>query len=171
MKNIDKPDTQNIGNAGEYFVASVLSANGFITTITLGRAEAYDIIAISPKTKKAIKIQVKTSWSQNGWQLSEKDEKSDDDQFYIFVNLNEFKKCPEYWVFESRVVSKYLIESHNSWLITPGKYGQKHNPTKMRKFIIKKDDHTPIWFDEKYIKDKCKEAHNNINIILEIDKM
>lgn len=165
MRNIDKPDTQNIGNAGEYFVASVLSAHGFTTTITLGRAEAYDIIAISPKGK-TIKVQVKTSWSLNGWQLSEKDEISDDDQIYIFVNLNEFKKCPEYWVFESQIVKKYLIESHNSWLNELGRNRQNHNPTKMRKFIIKNDRYTPNWFDENYI----KKGYNNLNQILKLDK-
>ena len=162
MKNENKPDTQNIGNAGEYFVASILSAYGFTTTITLGRAEAYDIIVISPNTKKTIKVQVKTAWSVNGWQLSEKDEKSDDDQYYIFVNLNEFKKCPEYWIFESQIVKKYLIESNNSWLNEVGRNGQNHNPTKMRKFIIKKDKYTPSWFNEEHI----EKGYNTINQIL-----
>lgn len=55
-----KPDSQNIANAGEYYIASILSTNGFTTTITLGRAEKFDIIAISPKGR-TIKLQVKTA--------------------------------------------------------------------------------------------------------------
>jgi len=39
MNRKEKPDLQNIGNCGEYFIASVLSSYGFTTTITLGRAE------------------------------------------------------------------------------------------------------------------------------------
>jgi hypothetical protein len=39
---------QNVGNAGEYYIASRLSAFNFIATITLGRAEKYDILALSP---------------------------------------------------------------------------------------------------------------------------
>lgn len=110
MKSENKPDKQNIGNAGEYFVASVLSANGFTTTITLGRAEAYDIIAICSKTKKAIKIQVKTSWSNTtNWKLGEKSENNfDNDFFYFFVNLNELKGVPDYWVVSSKIVAKYI---------------------------------------------------------------
>jgi len=42
MKNLNKPSQQNIGNAGEYFIASILSSHNFISTITLGRAERYE---------------------------------------------------------------------------------------------------------------------------------
>ncbi len=34
---------QNIGNSGEYFIAYKLSCLDFTVTITLGRAEKYDI--------------------------------------------------------------------------------------------------------------------------------
>jgi len=51
MIDKEKPDKNNIGNAGEYYIASILSSKGYVTTITLGRAEAYDIIAIRPYGK------------------------------------------------------------------------------------------------------------------------
>jgi len=60
-----KPNRNNIGNAGEYYVAHILSSRNYITTITLGRAEKYDILAVAPN-KKTIKIQVKTLFDK-GW--------------------------------------------------------------------------------------------------------
>lgn len=60
-ENIKK---QNTGNAGEYYIASRLSAEDFTVTITLGRAEKYDIIAINPNGK-TIKISVKSRYNVN----------------------------------------------------------------------------------------------------------
>jgi len=42
MKDPNKPSQQNIGNTGEYFIASILSSHNFISTITLRRAERYE---------------------------------------------------------------------------------------------------------------------------------
>ena len=70
-----KVSKQNIGNAGEYFLASYLSANNFIVTITLGRAETYDIIAVNPRGK-TFKISVKSRFPKaNRFALNEKCEK------------------------------------------------------------------------------------------------
>ncbi len=54
---------QNKGNAGEYFIAYFLSANDCIVTITLGRAEGFDLSIVNPKNK-TIKISVKTTFYQ-----------------------------------------------------------------------------------------------------------
>ena len=35
---------QNIGNAGEYYIAYLLSASNCIVTVTLGRAEGFDLL-------------------------------------------------------------------------------------------------------------------------------
>ena len=43
-----KVQKQNVGNAGEYYIAARLSVLNFVTTITLGRAEKYDKLALSP---------------------------------------------------------------------------------------------------------------------------
>jgi hypothetical protein len=51
---------QNVGNAGEYYIAARLSALNFTVTITLGRAERYDILALHPDGK-VYKISVKTT--------------------------------------------------------------------------------------------------------------
>lgn len=165
----NKPDLQNIGNAGEYFMASVLSAYGFTTTLTLGRAEVYDIIAISPKGK-TIKIQVKTSWAKTkSWRCGEKNENVfAKDFFYAFVSLNEMKETIEYWIVPSKLVSLFIKKSHKRWLRTLGKKGQAHNDNPGRIFSMVIDKYTPNNLKSK-IKEliKCK---NNINIIFKRDK-
>jgi hypothetical protein len=78
----NKIGKQNIGNAGEYYIAARLSAENFITTITLGRAEKYDILAVNP-LGKTIKISVKTRYKEvDRFPLSKKDETGGSDDFY-----------------------------------------------------------------------------------------
>jgi len=125
---------QNIGNAGEYYIASRLSAENFIATITLGRAERYDILAINP-SGKTIKISVKTRYLLGAidFPLSEKDEHDGaDDFFYAFVRLNEFKTEPEFWVIPSKRVNAILEESEKLYRSIPGKKGQVRKGTSLR---------------------------------------
>lgn len=124
----------NIGNAGEYYVAALLSAKNFITTITLGRAEKYDILSVSP-SGKTYKFSIKSRLSQEsrGFTLSEKDEEGfSDDFYYVFVRLHEFEKDPEYWMIPSKRVAQVIAEAHKKWRETPGKKGQKRNDSSMR---------------------------------------
>lgn len=155
---IEKTDKQNIGNAGEYFAASILSAHGFTTTLTLGRAEKYDILAVTPNGK-TIKIQVKTlSGNGDQFRMSPKDgNRNEHDLFYFFVRLNELKKSPEYWIFPSKIVADYIPKNYNKWLTSLGKLGQKHNDNEMRTFRVKTDKYTPKnWteFCKKYYAEK-----------------
>lgn len=80
----DKIQKQNVGNAGEYYIASRLSAINFVTTITLGRAEKYDILALKPNGD-LIKISVKATQLKDAkdFPLSAKDEHGAAVNFYI----------------------------------------------------------------------------------------
>ena len=120
---------QNVGNAGEYYVASRLSALNFVVTITLGRAEKYDILALN-YNGKVFKISVKSTQMENtsGFPLSLKDENGQaDDFYYAFVRLNGFKKDPDFWIIPSNVVCPLLKNSHKKWEDTPGKNGKEHS--------------------------------------------
>src|SRR3990167_4696838 len=93
-----KVQKQNIGNAGEYYIASRLSAENFVATLTLGRAEKYDILALSP-SGKTIKLSIKTTYRETAkdFLLSAKDETgASDDFYYAFVRLNQFNKEPDF---------------------------------------------------------------------------
>ena len=55
----------------------------------------------------------------------------DEDMFYCFVDLMEFH--PIVYVVPASQVAKVVAESHAKWLSTPGKKGQRHNDTDMRR--------------------------------------
>lgn len=125
---------QNVGNAGEYYIASRLSAMDFTVTITLGRAERYDILALSP-TGKLIKISVKTTQIKDAkrFPLSQKDENGESEDFYYaFVKLSDFSKEPDVWIIPSKIVCPLLRYSHEFYMQNPGKAGQMHNDSTMR---------------------------------------
>jgi len=44
-----KANRQNIGNAGEFYVAFLLSAKNCVVTVTLGRNEGFDLMVVNPK--------------------------------------------------------------------------------------------------------------------------
>ena len=161
MKN-GKPDNNNIGNAGEYFIASILSSKGYVATITLGRAEAYDIIAIRPDGK-TIKIQVKTAWYDNKvFRLSPKDEiEKNTEYFYAFVTLKENKSNWDYYIVPSKIVARSVREATELWLKTPGMKGQKHNDSTVRLFRSKPSKWCPKWFNQ----DLVDSFKNNISAL------
>lgn len=106
-------EKQNIGNAGEYYIASRLSAENFTATITLGRAEKYDILAVNP-SGKSIKISVKARFLKDvkRFPLSQKDESGgSEDFYYAFVKLNEFKSEPDFWIIPSKRINEVISES------------------------------------------------------------
>jgi hypothetical protein len=129
---------QNVGNAGEYYVAALLSAMDFTVTITLGRAERYDILAVSPKGRTfKFSVKARLSKESTAFTLSERDERNpEDDLFYVFVRLYEFKEVPEYWVVPSKIVSRVIADAHQKWLKDSGRGGRPHNNTPIRKFPI-----------------------------------
>lgn len=132
MPNINQK--QNVGNAGEYYIASRLSALDFTATITLGRAEKYDILAISP-TGRIVKISVKTTQRNNAkdFPLSAKDENgASKDFYYILVKLNDFEKEPDFWVIPSKVVCPVLFNEHKHWVENPGINGNQRQDNSMR---------------------------------------
>lgn len=131
-------DKNNIGNAWEYYIASRLSAENFIATITLWRAEKYDILAVNPKWK-TYKISVKTRFMSDvkRFPLNEKDEKwYSNDLFYAFVQLNEFKKEPDFWIVPSKLVAKIIFNAHKIYHKTPKKDWTKKIDWSLRNFRL-----------------------------------
>ncbi|HEY4505207.1 MAG TPA: hypothetical protein VJG67_00750 [Candidatus Paceibacterota bacterium] len=129
---------QNIGNAGEYYIASRLSAENFIATLTLGRAEKYDILALSPDGR-AIKLSIKTAYRETAksFILSAKDENgASNDFYYAFVRLNQFNKEPDFWIIPSKVVAPLIKHSQEIWMKTLGRKSQQHKETPMRQLPV-----------------------------------
>jgi hypothetical protein len=70
----------------------------------------------------------------------------DDSIFYCFVNFEPAN--PTVHVIPSKVVACALSVDHQTWLATPGKQGQAHKPTKMRRLRPKMWGMNDGWMDE-----------------------
>ena len=134
------------GNAGEYFVAGELERRGFTAAVPMSNTKDFDILSINRESYKQLAIQVKTTrYKQKVWSLGVKNENIvGDNIMYIFVSLNELD-IPEYHIVPSKVVSETIKKSHQEWLNTPGKRGQKHNDNPMRKFSDIDDKYLNRW--------------------------
>jgi len=158
----EKIQKQNVGNAGEYYMASRLSEKDFTATITLGRAEKYDILALNPKGKM-FKISVKTTQRDNAkdFPLSIKDEKGgSDDFYYIFVRLNKFIKEPDFWVIPSKVVNTLLSEEHKKWLSMSSLSGKKHKDNPIRLLPVELTRGAKLVYPENWEKEIAKYYKN-----------
>jgi hypothetical protein len=132
------------GVAGEYYVAAKLSSHGHLASITLRNTKGVDILCSNGDATKSIAIQVKTNRSSaRQWVLTNKSEDFyADNLYYVFVNLNDGKKFPDFFVVPSKTVANHIKTNHKTWLDTPGKQGQVHKDNSMRNFTD---------LDEKYL--------------------
>ena len=146
-KNKDKLSSVLSGVAGEYFVAAELSRRGYLASITLRNTKGVDIVCSNSNATKSVAIQVKTtSRSSRFWVLSQKSEDFyADNLYYVFVNLNDYSKKPDYFIVPSKTLANNVKESHQLWLNTPGLKGQKHNDSMMRKFSDLNEEYLDRW--------------------------
>lgn len=135
------------GVSGEYFAAAELSRRGYVASITLRNTKGIDIIATNEEGSKTINIQVKTSGLKTrGWILNKKaEEMTDENMFYIFVRLTALDERPFFHIISSADVANYVKTSHRNWLRTPGRGGQKHKDTNMRKFEDPENKYLDKW--------------------------
>ncbi len=136
MADKDKLNSVLAGVSGEYFAAAELSKRGYIASITLRNTKGVDILCSNGEATKTVGIQVKTNrGTARSWILNQKAEDYfADNLYYLFVNLNDNKKHPDFFIVPSEIVGQYCKSGHANWLMTPGKKGQKHKDTSMRKF-------------------------------------
>ena len=124
------------GIAGEYYVAAELSRRGYVASFTLRNTKGIDILVSSEDGSKSRAIQVKSSNNEaKAWVLNKKSELSfSDNLFYVFVNLKTVDSRPDFYIVPSKVVAKFVKESHASWLSSPSKTGKIRKDSAMRKF-------------------------------------
>jgi hypothetical protein len=147
MKKLKKLNTGLAGVSGEYFVAAELSKRGYIASITLRNTKGIDILCSNSDSTKTIGIQVKTnSGSNRNWILNQKAENYfADNLYYVFVNLNNNIKHPEFFIVPSKVVAKFCKKLHKKWLDTPGMKGQKHKDNPIRSFTDNEEFYLSRW--------------------------
>jgi hypothetical protein len=135
------------GVAGEYFVAAELSRRGYLASITLRNTKGVDILCSNANATKTIAIQVKTNRRSNReWMLNHKAESFfADNHFYVFVNLHDNERQPDYFIIPSEEVATRVKKTHATWLAAPGKDGRAHIDTTMRKFADPSEEYKDRW--------------------------
>ena len=135
------------GVAGEYFVAAELSRRGYIASISLRNTRGIDILATNAEASRSVTIQCKTNQlSRTSWMLNDKCESFiSDSHFYAFVVLDGPLERPRYHVVPSAAVATYVRNDHSSWLARPGRRGQAHVDTPMRKFDDSANEYLERW--------------------------
>jgi hypothetical protein len=123
------------GITGEYLVAAELSRRGYVATLTLRNTREIDILASNSDATRSVGIQVKTAHGvRPDWMMNKKAEADlAENLIYVFVCLPP-EGLATFYVVPRKAVAKYVRESHAEWLITPGKHGQAHKDTDMRRF-------------------------------------
>lgn len=127
-----------IGAAGEHFVLCQLLRRGWIAALAPKGVPNADIIVTDIDGNRQCAIQVKTRsrGSDKGWHMGQKHEEIVSQHlFYCFVDLEEEATLPIIYVIPSAIVAAVLKEAHQLWLDTPGRNGQAHNDTKMRRLL------------------------------------
>jgi hypothetical protein len=129
-----------LGAAGEYFVMYQLLRRGIIAALAPTGVPNADIIVSDQVGSRLAAIQVKARrdiGSDGGWHMKAKHEKIISPLlFYCFVDFGKSEgDPPKTWIVPSKVVSEVLSETHQAWFIQPGKNGQAHKPTEMRRFL------------------------------------
>lgn len=124
------------GNASQFFVAGELCRRGYSAVVTLGNTPNTDILCSNLEGTKFVHIQVKTFVPGNRTcSVGIKAEKPFGENF--FWVLGGIPKPGtddyfEYYIIPSAVMAKSVSETHQRWLNTPGKKGQKHKDTTVR---------------------------------------
>ena len=148
------------GAAGEHFVMYRLLSLGYVAGLAPQGAPNVDIVVTDPTAKRSVGIQVKTrlpKGSDKGWHMSQKHEDMmEENLFYCLVDLSADTTV---YVVPSGVVAEAVRESHRAWLSLPGKNGQPHRDSNVRRLLpdyssLVKSDHPMLrkysagWLDE-----------------------
>ncbi|HAU5562287.1 TPA: hypothetical protein JD264_00500 [Serratia fonticola] len=126
MSEAVKRTSKNAGDAGEYFVAYMLSRLGISAALTTSGSSAVDIIATIDGSK-SISIQVKGSWARTQprqWMVGKHKPTISPDYFYVFCNMSEDmfnKNAPEVFVVPSEIVAIQSTWHHSVPLFKIGR--------------------------------------------------
>jgi len=83
-----RPDNQQKGLAGEYYVAFIISRLGYDIGITIGRAKVFDMVAVGASGKE-INIQVKSTYEGYAWLVGENGFNSRENSVVALVKLKK----------------------------------------------------------------------------------
>jgi len=127
-----------LGAAGEHYVMCELLRRGYIAALAPSGVPNADIVVMDIDAVRLWAIQVKARreiGSDGGWHMKKKHEMIEASHLlYCFVDFGtSLSEQPSTFIIPSSVVARVLRESHQRWLSNPGKKGQPHKDTIMRR--------------------------------------
>lgn len=127
-----------LGAAGEHYVMCQLLRRGLIAALAPAGVPNADVIVTDEIGDRHCAIQVKARrniGSDGGWHMKPKHEEiSSPRLFYCFVDFgSSLTDQPKCLVIPSAIVAKALHATHRAWLAMPGKKGQAHNDSNVRR--------------------------------------
>jgi hypothetical protein len=135
-----RPATSLTGVAGEHYILFELLRQGYIAALAPPGVPDADIVVTNRPGTRLCSIQVKTRRGvghDKGWHMQDKHEKTlGERHFYCFVNLEvNLGMAPDVYVIPNADVAKVIKTTHAHWLGNPGKKGQSHKPTRLRRLM------------------------------------
>ena len=155
----------DVGIAGEFYIAHILAKHGFKVNVTLGRTKGFDLFVQNPNGIN-LTVSVKTRYPSKAHDiiLNKKAEiLIDESLFYALVRLNMPDGVPEFWIVPSNVVAKVVKTAYKNWMDKPGKDGTPHGDTKMRTLELRA---SPLYPDD-WI-EQLKNFKSNIESLKEL---
>jgi hypothetical protein len=142
-----------IGAAGEHLVLSRLLSRGILAAKAPDGTSVVDLVVHQRRSDGqlsiAVAIQVKTrlrGGGDGGWHMQKKHEDHAEPWlFYAFVDF--VPENPVVYVMPSSKVAQVVRDVHATWLARPGKHGQAHNDSKMRRIRPKWPFEAPGVYD------------------------
>lgn len=129
-----KTDTTLTGAAGEHLVLSRLLQRGIVAAQAPEGVRKVDILVnfLEGGTPCFLQVKSRQFGSDGGWHMQVKHESiKDENLFYCFVDFEPAQ--PTVHVIPSSVVADVISKDHQIWLDTPGRTGQAHNDTPIRR--------------------------------------
>lgn len=133
-------NTTVFGAAGEHYVMCQLLRRGLIAALAPVGVPNADIVVTDQIGDRLCAVQVKTrrdKGSDGGWHMGLKHETIESaNLFYAFVDFGrDLVSQPNSFIVPSHIVADVLRRSHQTWLATPGRKGQKRKDGNMRRFL------------------------------------
>jgi hypothetical protein len=133
-------DSTILGAAGEHYVMCQLLRRGMIAALAPVGVPNADIVVTDQIGNRLCALQVKARreiGSDGGWHMKPKhQELSSPNLFYCFVDFRaSLTDQPKCWVVPSAIVADALRTTHQAWLAMPGKKGQPHKDSNVRRLL------------------------------------
>ena len=93
--------------AGEFYVAAELQRRGISAAVTYGNAKRADVVAFSNADERVVKIEVKTTTSDDKWVIGNKIPEQSQTP-WVFVRIPEGDGHPDFFVLTQAEINQIL---------------------------------------------------------------